>query len=138
MLKRKSVAAAVMVILFGSLVGRLCAADEKSDSGAALAMRLTELAQRILRGEAAPSEPGLRQAEALLKAAVKCDATDPRYMRLLADSQIALHDNAGAVETLTAMRPLQPEDQIRQLEYIDLIVDRIESVDQKLSYLQGL
>ena len=57
MRKRLSVAAAVIAMIFASLAGRLCAADEKSDSGAALALRLTELAQRILRAESAPSDP---------------------------------------------------------------------------------
>ena len=94
--KRFSVAALVIVMIFVPLAGRLCAADEKSDSGAALALRLTELAQRILRAESAPSDPAMRQAQALLKAAVQCDSAEPRYLRLLADSQIALHDNAGA------------------------------------------
>src|SRR5437870_5665787 len=138
MRKCKSVAAAVMVMIVLTLLARPCAAQESSESGAALALRLTELAQRILRGEAAPSDAGMRQAQALLKAATKCDPREPRYARLLADSQIALHDNAGALETLTALRDLQPEDQVRQLEYIDLVVDRMQTVDQKLDYLRGL
>src|SRR5258706_9442435 len=110
--RRKSVAGAVMVMVVLALGGRLYAAEEKSESGPALALRLTELAQRILRSEPAPSDAAMRQAEALLKAAVKCDPTEPRYARLLADSQIALHDNAGALETLTALRELQPDDQV--------------------------
>src|SRR6266850_434994 len=136
--RRKSVAAAVMVMVVLALGGRLYAAEEKSESGPALALRLTELAQRILRSEPAPSDAAMRQAEALLNAAVKCDPTEPRYARLLADSQITLHDNAGALETLTALRDLQPDDQVRQIEYIDLVVDRKETVDLKLDYLQGL
>src|SRR5258706_2992700 len=134
----KSVAAAVMVLVIGSLGGRLCAADDTSDSGPALAFRLTELAQRILRGEAAPSSPAMRQAEALLIAATRLDPKEPRYWRLLADSQIDLHDNAGALETLGTLRKLIPEDQVAQLEYIDLIVDRMQTADQKLDYLRGL
>ncbi|HEV8292364.1 MAG TPA: hypothetical protein VGP94_10590, partial [Tepidisphaeraceae bacterium] len=136
--KGKSVAAAVMMMVVLALGGRLYAADEKSDSGAALALRLTELAQWILRAEATPSDAGMRQAQALLKAARECDPNEPRYARLLADSQIALHDNAGALETITALRKLTPEDQVAQIEYIDLVVDRMETVDQKLVYLQGL
>jgi tetratricopeptide (TPR) repeat protein len=135
---RKSVAAAVMVLVIGSLGGRLCAADETSDSGPALAVRLTELAQRILRGESAPSDAAMRQAEALLIAATKCDPKEPRYWRLLADAQINLHDNAGALETLTTLRKLIPDDQVAQLEFIDLWVDRFQTVDQKLDYLRGL
>src|SRR4051812_18096165 len=138
MLKRKSVAAAVMVIVFGLLVPRLHAVEEKNDSGAALALRLTELAQRMLRSEAAPSNAAMRQAAALLKAARECDPDNPRYARLLADAQIALHDNAGALETITALRKLEPDNQVAQLEFIDLVVDRMETVDQKLKYLQGL
>jgi len=126
----------VMVVALWSL--RLQAADDTSDSGPALAYRLTELAQRILRGEAAPSNPGMRQAESLLVAATKLDPKEPRYFRLLADAQIALHDNAGAIDSLAALRKLIPDDQIAQLEYIDLIVDRMETVDEKLKYLQGL
>jgi len=138
MRKRKSAAAAVMVMVVCAFAGRLCAADETSDSGQAMAFRLTELAQRILRAEAAPSNPGMRQAEALLIAATKCDPREPRYWRLLVDSQIALQDKAGALESLSALRKLTPDDQVAQLEYIDLVVDRMETVDQKLGYLQGL
>jgi tetratricopeptide (TPR) repeat protein len=136
--KRNSVAAALMLTFVLALATRLPAAEEKVESGPALALRLTELAQRILRGESAPSDAAMRQAQALLKAAVQCDPSEPRYMRLVADSQIALHDNAGALETLSAMRKLQPEDQIRQLEYIDLVVDTMETVDKKLDYLNPL
>ena len=138
MLKGKSVAAAVIVLVIGAFAARSWAADENSDSGPALALRLTELAQRILRSETAPSTAAMRQAEALLKAARECDPNEPRYARLLADSQIALHDNADAIETLTALRKLVPDDQVAQIEYIDLVVDRMETVDQKIKYLQGI
>ena len=138
MLKSKSVAAAVIALFVGALAARLCAAEENNESGPALALRLTELAQRILRSESAPSTAAMRQAEALLKAARECDPTEPRYARLLADSQIALHDNADAIETLRALRKLTPEDQVAQIEFIDLTVDGMQTVDQKLDYLQGL
>src|SRR4051794_26810903 len=134
----KSVAAAVVVMVVGLFGGRLCAADDTSDSGPALAYRLTELAQRILRAEAAPSNAAMRQAQALLIAATKSDPKEPRYFRLLADTQIALHDNAGALETLTTLRKLTPDDQVAQIESIDLWVDRMRSVDEKLKYLQGI
>src|SRR2546421_1239900 len=134
----KSVAAAVMVLVIAFWGRGLSAADDTSDSGPAIAFRLTELAQRILRAESAPSNAAMRQAEALLAGATKSDPKEPRYFRLLADAQIALHDNAGAMETLAALRKLAPDDQVSQLEYIDLIVDRMETVDQKLKYLQGL
>jgi hypothetical protein len=141
MLKGKSVAAAVIVMMLGALAGALGAAEEKpekSESGPALALRLTDLAQRILRNESAPSDPAMRQAEALLKGARECDPNEPRYARLLADLQISLHDNAGALETLKALRKLTLDDQVAQIEFIDLSVDRMETVDQKLKYLQGL
>src|SRR5258706_1067686 len=134
----KSVAAAVMVMVVALWSAKLLAVDDTSDSGPALAYRLTELAQRMLRSEAAPSNAAMRQAEALLIAATKSDPTQPRYWRLLADSQIALQDKAGALETLGALRKLTPDDQVAQLEYIDLIVDRMDTVDQKLEYLQRL
>jgi tetratricopeptide (TPR) repeat protein len=138
MLKRKSVALAVIVAVVGALGARLCAAEDAPASGPALALRFAELAQRMLRSEAAPSEPGMRQAEALLKAARECDPANPRYARLLADAQIALNDKAGALETLGALRKLQPEDRVAQLEYIDLVVDKMQTADEKLNYLRGL
>jgi tetratricopeptide (TPR) repeat protein len=138
MLKGKSVAAAVILLVISAFAARSWAADEDKESGAALALRLTELAQRILRSESAPSTAAMRQAEAMLKAARECDPNEPRYARLLADAQIALHDNADAIETLTALRKLVPDDQVAQIEYIDLVVDRMETVDQKIKYLQGV
>src|SRR5438552_4091368 len=62
--KRFSVAALVIGMIFVPLAGRLCAADEKSDSGAALALRLTELAQRILRAASPPRDETIGQATA--------------------------------------------------------------------------
>ncbi len=119
-----------------------CAAQESSESAPAMALRFAELAQRTLRIENAPSNAAWREAAALLKAARECDPNEPRYARLLADAQIALGDKDGAIETLKALRELHfkrgEEDHVAQIEYIDLVVERLATVDEKLNYLRVL
>src|SRR5258705_8891390 len=73
MLKVKSVALAVMVAGICALQGRLWAADQTAGSGQALALRLAEVAQRILRTESAPSDASWREGSSLLKAAPEVD-----------------------------------------------------------------
>jgi tetratricopeptide (TPR) repeat protein len=137
----KKVALAVFVAVICAPATLLKAADDPT-SGPALALRLTELAQRTLHMESAPSDPAWREAVALLKAARELDPEETRYLRLLADAQVAMHDKAGALETLTTLRAVQrktqQEDQVAQLEYIDLVIDRMQTVDEKLKYLRGL
>src|SRR5256714_8121722 len=112
----KSVAAAVMVLVIAFWGRGLSAADDTSDSGPAIAFRLTELAQRILRAESAPSNAAMRQAEALLAGAAKSDPKEPRYFRLLADAQNALHDKTRAIEKPAALPKITPDHPGAQLQ----------------------
>lgn len=104
----------------------------------ALALRLAELAQNTLRDQQLPLEPHWQQCAALLDAASRCDPSEPRYLRLLADSLLHLRDTDAALDALTALRRLCPEDRAAQIETIDLHASRMQTLDQKLAYLRGV
>jgi tetratricopeptide (TPR) repeat protein len=103
----------------------------------ALAERLYELAQGLLRQENIP-EPVWRQAAALLSAASRLSPNDPRFPRLLVEARLKVNDTEGAIDALNTYRRIYPADRVAQIQLIDLYTGRMQTADAKLSYLQDV
>jgi tetratricopeptide (TPR) repeat protein len=139
MVNKKALGAAVIAfLLIGLLPTTVARAAEEAPSPAdvALAMRLCDLGQRLAADRT--NDLSLRQAAALLEGAHRADPKEPRYARLLAVTMGLTHNRAGQLAAITDLRKLVPYDQMAMLEFIGLNVDRMETVDQKLAYLNDL
>jgi tetratricopeptide (TPR) repeat protein len=119
------------------IAGLSQAADAPAASdGAALAWRLDGISS-VLLGPTQPA-PAWRRSTALLEAAGRLDPTQPRFPRL---RELALHhlgDTDGAIAAMRAYRALVPADRVAQAQLIDLYASRLETIDAKVAYLDGL
>ena len=115
------------------------AAGAPSPADSALATRFVELAQAVLAAQT-PDQVTFERAIALLEGARRLHPTEARHLRLLADALIRTHDSAALLDVITAYRKLpgRVEDRVAQLEYIDLLLNRYETVDQRLEFLRDL
>jgi tetratricopeptide (TPR) repeat protein len=111
------------------------AAAPVSDADASLGHRFEELARQIVQGN---TEVHVRQGAGYLRAAAASDPTEPRYLRLLADAMLQVRDAEGALEALSKLRRLRPQDQRAQLDVIDLYVGRMQTVQEKVDYLKDV
>jgi hypothetical protein len=104
-----------------------------------LAQRFSDLAKSLLGGKP-PDEANFRAAAAMLQAARRLNPGEPRYPRLLMDALVRTGDEKAMLEAVIAYRrlPGRADDRVAQIEYIDLIVNQMQSVDEKLAYLEGL
>src|SRR4051812_30900508 len=101
-----------------------------------LAVRYAALAQDTLRGQKVVLPAHFKEAAGLLMAAARLDPKEPRYPRMLYEAMLQLRDNAGALKALRAYRDLAPNDQLASVNYIDLTVGQMETVDARMEYLQ--
>jgi tetratricopeptide (TPR) repeat protein len=106
-----------------------------SDASAGIAHRFEELARQVVQGN---TSAHVRQGAGWLRAATTSDPSEPRYLRLLADALLQLRDGEGALQALSGLRQLRPQDQVAQLEVIDLYVGRMETVHEKVEYLKDV
>jgi tetratricopeptide (TPR) repeat protein len=111
-------------------LGRAALAEEFSDAGI----------QAVNRQQVQP--PMIHQSAALLKAACQEYDVEPRFPRLLAEACLQSKDVDGAIAALIKYRAIQlPEvqnDQFAQVQLIDLVISKMESLDKKLDYLKPL
>jgi hypothetical protein len=103
---------------------------------AVLAERFCEMAQARLRATVV-TDAMWRQAIILLDAAHQLDPTDPRYMRMQYEIALKANDVDRAIRVLTEYKKSSPDDIRAQLSIIDLYVARMQTADEKLSYLVG-
>lgn len=73
-------------------------------------------------------------AAALADAAERMMTDDKRLIRTAADLRLRLGHRDKAIELLGKYRKLDPTDQLAQVQTIDLLVDRMESAEQKAAY----
>ncbi|MDW8263221.1 MAG: tetratricopeptide repeat protein, partial [Phycisphaerales bacterium] len=130
---RKFTVCAILLVL-----GVRAAAEEVDTSGSsALAERLAKLAQINLQRKEV-GEDNFRQAEALLQAAHRLNPAEPRFLRLLLESQLQLKHTEAAIESLNRYLALQPNDQVARLQLVDLYLTQLESAEARLKYLYDL
>jgi tetratricopeptide (TPR) repeat protein len=112
------------------------------DAHAELAGKFLEAAEDILHN-GIPGTHQWQQGAALLEAACELNPREPSYPRLLAETWRQLGDNDQVIAALTkyttaAKLANLPDDQVAQVELIDRYVSRMQTVDQRLSYLRDV
>jgi tetratricopeptide (TPR) repeat protein len=130
----KTVSIALLPLLV--VAGSQAADPPADDAGAALSWRLDAISSSLL----GPTQPpaAWRRSAALLEAAGRLNPTDPRFPRLRVLAMLHLNDTDGAIASLRAYRALVPADRVAQAQLIDLYAARLETIDAKVSYLDGL
>lgn len=131
-LHRLCIAAAVMGALVPTF-SRAASGDAALD--AAMAERLALIADDSVVSDQTP-EPILRQAAALLDLARECNPKEVRFARSSAAVLLRLGEADRALAALSAVRALDPKDQLAQIQYVDLSANKLESADAREAYLQ--
>lgn len=108
-----------------------------SDSDRQLATRLAQQAQLLGRVEKI-TDQHYRKMEAMLDAAHKCDPKDLQITRMHLEIAQQLGLKEAAIEDLTSIRDLAPNDHNTQLQIVSTHLSNIESVEKKITYLQGI
>ena len=106
---------------------------------AALDASLAERLALIADDAAAPgnaSDAALRQSAALLDLARESNPKEIRFARSSAAVLLRLGEADRALAALSAVRALDPKDQLAQIQYIDLAANKLESADAHEAYLQ--
>jgi hypothetical protein len=139
-----------LIVVFGFVVASLLTTQRglaqqppaPSPVDVTVAQRLADLAQYTVQPSSGrpPDEVALRQAIALLQGARKLNPTEPRYLSLLEECSIRLNDDDLLADVLAAYRALpgKAEDRGAQIEYIDLMAKRMQTVDERIRYLAGI
>jgi hypothetical protein len=115
------------------------AAQQRRDmqiAGATLGEQLVDIARENLIGPM--DESSLKQSAALIEAATRLDPTEPRYLRLLADAKLQLHDVPGEIAAWSAYRKLAPDDRVAQVRLIDLYAGELQTADSQQKYFGSL
>jgi tetratricopeptide (TPR) repeat protein len=81
-------------------------------------------------------DPSWKRVKAMLEGAAKLNRSEPRFSRLLTDTELRLRDTDGALAALNQTRKSDSNDQFAQVEFLDLTLGKIETVDAKLKYLK--
>lgn len=127
---------ASMVALWIS-VAPIQAATDPASADAAVADRLVEMARHTLRSEAV-TDATWHSAQSLFQAAVRLRPDEPRYLRLLLETQLHTNDSSGAIDTARKLLTLDPADQSVQLQLIELYLSQMQTVDAQANYLRDL
>ena len=104
---------------------------------AELAERFYDLARMTLLQTRTPVPPQFSMAGDLLEAATRLNPTEPRFPRMWADAMVQARDQNSAIRALTAYVNLVPDDKSALSQLCDLRAAAIETVDQRLDYLNG-
>ncbi len=107
------------------------------EAAAVLAGRIFPFAQGALTAKNI-GEPHWRQSAALFEACSRLEPAEPRYPRLQGEALLQARDLDGAIEALSAVRRLDPQDQFVQTQLIDLYLARMEGADQRIAYVRDL
>jgi tetratricopeptide (TPR) repeat protein len=108
---------------------------QRADSVArAFAERFAGEADELLAAGADPLAIRIRLA--LLDLARTLNPDEIRFQRAAATTAIAIGDRDTAIDALQAVRRLMPGDQLAQIRLVDLLSDRMETVDQRIRYLE--
>ncbi len=77
-------------------------------------------------------------AEALGEAALRYAKEDPRLLRQSIDLQLQFGHREKAIELLNAYRKLEPNDQLAMVQTIDLLVEGMQSADERRKYMEQI
>lgn len=125
-----------LLILLGCLM-LMPPAKAQEAGDAALAARLAQMSQTTLN-TVGVRPTTLRQSLALLQAAHRLEPDNPVWARLTTEAALSVGDRQAALESLSAYRRLQPRDTVAQAQAIDLHADAMETVDERIRYLEQL
>ncbi|HSV16466.1 MAG TPA: hypothetical protein VLI90_19545 [Tepidisphaeraceae bacterium] len=106
-----------------------------------LAEQFASIAQAAIPSKVPAPElwqPMLQQVAAILQAANKLDPTNARVGRLLADADLRLHDDEGAIDALRSVRAADPKDEFAQAQTIDLYANKMDTAEAKIAYLKTI
>jgi tetratricopeptide (TPR) repeat protein len=99
-----------------------------------LAERFALKADQISTMPDSPS-PVLRQSAALLDLARELNPNEIRFARQAADLFLRMGERDRAIDALSAVRRIDPADQLAMIQYIDLVSSKLETAEQKIGYL---
>jgi tetratricopeptide (TPR) repeat protein len=125
----------ILVLAASTAIAQACFAqtgDKNLDL--ALAERFASVAEDSALGNL--PEPILRQSAALLDLSLKLNPNELRYLRSSADVLMQVGDLDRAIQALNTIRRLDPQDQLAMVQLVDLQLGKMESADQKLTYLR--
>ena len=118
------------VVLLASAAGQVYAAGVESE----LADRMAQIGVQLGRRNGVV-DPEWRLRGALFDAAVQLDPEDGRLLRYKLEAALHTGDPASAMEAVTALRKLEPQNTYFQARQIDVALARLETADAKLKYL---
>ena len=111
--------------------------DSPTAAGRALATQFETFGEGTLK-DAARSPLLGAQGEALLTIAARLAPDDARLARSLVEARLSRGDVAGGLEALEHYRKLKPNDILAQIRFVDLTSDAMQSVDEKVNYLEAV
>ena len=135
--------------LMAGLTAAICSASlsvaqqpSPAPTDAALASRIVQQTQKLVatgrNAETAPNNALMREAQAMLRAAMRLDPAEPRYPRLLAEACAHSGDVDGEIAAWSAYRRLLPDDRVAQSRVIELYVSKLQTADARITYLKDL
>ena len=93
-----------------------------------------EFANKINRAEMWPLV--LRHQAALLSACATLNPSEARFLRLIADAMVQLHDRDGELEALRKAIVADQNDEVSWNRRLDLILAPMQTARQKIDYLR--
>ncbi len=121
------------VVVLASAASQVWAAGIESE----LADRMAQIGVQVGRRNGA-MDPEWRLRSALFDAAAQLDAEDGRLLRYKLEAALHTGDSASAMEAVTALRKLEPQNTYFQVRQIDVALGRLETADAKLKYLSDI
>lgn len=100
-----------------------------------IAERIALIADEMAADPDSPPE-SLQQSAALLDLARELSPTESRFARSSVDLLLRMGERDRAIDALSALRKLDPADQVTMIQYIDLVSSKMETAEQKLAYLK--
>lgn len=111
-----------------------------STGDAAVDALIAEYVARYAEDPANPNLPDalLRQSAAVLDLARELKPDEFRFARASADVLLRLGERDRAIDALTAIRKIEPADQVAMIQYVDLVTSKMETAEQKIAYLKQI
>jgi hypothetical protein len=135
----------VMVALIALAAGlaiapHACAAPKPpaiSDADVALAERFAELARRTVQVKQLEPQHW-QESTTLIMAACRLNPAEIRFPRMLAEYMAQAKDTQGAIEANKMILRINSDHRGAQVALIDLYLERMQTADAKLKYLQDV
>lgn len=121
------------VILLAGAATQVFAAGVEGE----LADRMAQIGVQLSRREGV-LDPDWRLRSALFDAAVQLDAEDGRLLRYKLDAALHTGELTSAMEAVTTLRKLEPQNTYFQARQIDVALAGLDTADAKLKYLTDI